>query len=271
MSSTITASKPLNFGDAAIERDLYGLPPDATVIYCNFNQQYKVDAPTLKAWVQILMQVEGSVMWLLRFGTSNAAEETLKLQALSFGLDDPDRIVFTDPVARRIHLQVKALAHVFVDTPQYNGHGTATDALWAGIPLVTFPVRKMASRAATSFVYASAGQGRSTLVRTMQDLVETSVQLGRQRKILAKLRADLETGRFQSPMFDTKRWVASFQKTLRMLWEAHVHKAPEGGQGRAVLGSRGGEREAMGSVDKTSRSHLVVADTVSPFIQAPPV
>jgi predicted O-linked N-acetylglucosamine transferase (SPINDLY family) len=49
------------------------------------------------------------------------------------GLDDPSRIVFTNPVARRIHLQVKALADVFVDTPQYNGHGTATDALWAGV------------------------------------------------------------------------------------------------------------------------------------------
>lgn len=56
---------------------------------------------------------------------------------LQMGLDDSDRIVFTDPVSRRLHLHVKALADVFIDTPQYNGHGTATDALWAKIPLVT--------------------------------------------------------------------------------------------------------------------------------------
>jgi len=158
--------------DKPIEREEYGLPAEATVIYCNFNQQYKIDAPTLKAWVQVLRQVPGSIMWLLRFGTSNAAEVTLRNEAVRMGLDDPERIVFTDTVPRRIHLHVKSLADVFLDTPQYNGHGTATDALWAGIPLVTFPVRKMASRAAASFVYASAGEGRTTLVRTMRDMVD---------------------------------------------------------------------------------------------------
>jgi len=257
-------------GDAPIERDLYGLPPEASVIFCNFNQQYKVDAPTLKAWVQILMAVEGSVLWLLRFGTSNAAEVTLLREAQKMGLDDPARIVFTDPVARRIHLQVKALADVFVDTPQYNGHGTATDALWAGIPLVTFPVRKMASRAATSFVFASAGQGRVTIVRTMKDLVNVSVRLGRQRQLLTRLRRDLVAGRFESPMFDTKRWVESFQKTLRMLWETHVHRPRE-----SASASRGGAVQ-YGSAEhaldveqrrgrpEAVRSHLVVADLVPP-------
>ena len=92
----LARSLTLEEDDAPIERDLYGLPRDASVIYCNFNQQYKVDAPTLKAWVQILMRVPGSIMWLIRFGTSNAAEETLRAEALQMGLDDDTRIVFTD-------------------------------------------------------------------------------------------------------------------------------------------------------------------------------
>ena len=124
------------------------------MIYCNFNQQYKVDAPTLKAWVQILMRVPGSIMWLIRFGTSNAAEETLRAEALQMGLDDDNRIVFTDPTPRRIHLHVKALADVFVDTPQYNGHGTATDALWAGTPLLTLPGDPQPARVAASLLLA---------------------------------------------------------------------------------------------------------------------
>jgi protein O-GlcNAc transferase len=57
----------------------------------------------------------------------------------------------------RLHLLVKELADVFVDTPQYNGHGTTTDALWAAIPIITFPVRKMSARAAASYLYASTG------------------------------------------------------------------------------------------------------------------
>ena len=249
----LARSLTLEEDDAPIERDLYGLPRDASVIYCNFNQQYKVDAPTLKAWVQILMRVPGSIMWLIRFGTSNAAEETLRAEALQMGLDDDTRIVFTDPTPRRIHLHVKALADVFVDTPQYNGHGTATDALWAGIPLVTFPVRKMASRAATSFVYASAGQGRATLTRTMKDMVDTAVRLGQQRLVLSELRRQLTQGRFESPMFDTKRWVVSFQKALRMLWEDHVHS----GEWRSTGGVR--------------RANVVLADVVPPFIATPPL
>mmetsp|Transcript_21307 Transcript_21307/g.70625 ORF Transcript_21307/g.70625 Transcript_21307/m.70625 type:complete len:924 (-) Transcript_21307:72-2843(-) len=210
--------------DFPIEKDFYGLPPEAKIIYCNFNQQYKVDPPTLKAWVQVLLSVPGSVMWLIRFGTSNAAEEAIQREAEKMGLDDPTRIFFTDPTPRRIHLQVKSLADVFLDTPQYNGHGTATDALWASIPLVTYPVRKMSSRAAASFVYASAGQGRTTLVRSMKDYVDVAVKLGRKknRKKLRKMKKELEEGRFKSPMFDTRRWVKTFQKLIRMLWDAHA-------------------------------------------------
>jgi len=211
--------------DKAITRANYQLPSEPRVIYCNFNQQYKIDGPTLRAWVQILLAVPGSVLWLIRFGTSDAAESALREQAAKMGLEDAvNRIVFTDPVSRRLHLHVKALAHVFLDTPQYNGHGTATDALWAKLPLVTFPVRKMASRAAASFAVASGGEGRVTLVRNLRDYVQVAIRLGVEAngERLATLRDELERSRFSSPMFDTKRWVRGFQKAARMLWEAGV-------------------------------------------------
>ena len=94
------------------------------------------------------------------------------------------------------------VSHTHTHTHTHTHKHTHT---WAGLPLVTFPVRKMASRAATSFVYASAGQGRATLVRTMKDMVNTSVRLGRKQRIVRQLRRELEKGRFESPMFDTKR------------------------------------------------------------------
>lgn len=116
------AETALRDGDKAIERSNFQLPTWPRVIYCNFNQQYKVDAPTLRAWVQILEQVPDSVLWLLRFGTSDAAEVTIVKEAEKLGLKSAnERIVFTDPVPRRIHLHVKTLAHIFIDTPQYNG------------------------------------------------------------------------------------------------------------------------------------------------------
>jgi hypothetical protein len=113
---------------------------------------------------------------------------------------------------------------------------------WAGLPLVTFPVRKMASRAATSFVYASAGQGRATLVRTMKDMVNTSVRLGRKRRIARQLRRELEKGRLESPMFDTKRCLVCLRgrETGRMRGEGGWEEVRGGGR---EGGREGGKRE----------------------------
>ena len=67
------------------------------------------------------------MLWLLRFGTSDAAEVSIRKEAGKLGLQDAEkRIVFTDPVPRRIHLRVKTLAHIFIDTPQYNGGSLST-------------------------------------------------------------------------------------------------------------------------------------------------
>ncbi|KAJ1492260.1 glycosyl transferase family 41-domain-containing protein [Baffinella frigidus] len=145
--------------DLPVTREHYGLPPDAFV-FCNFNQQYKVDEETLEDWVRVLNAVEGSVdeetlqdwvrvlnavegsvdeetlqdwvrvlnavegsvLWLIRFGTSKAAETNLQAEAQRLGLLDVDRLVFTNPLPGRLHLHVKALADLFLDTPQYNGH-----------------------------------------------------------------------------------------------------------------------------------------------------
>ena len=71
-----------------------------------------------------------------------------------------------------------------------------------------------------------------------------------------------------------RRWVASFQQTLRMLWEAHAHRSAEGSDGtgtsRSARQGVGGAVESMGNVDRASRCHLVVADTVPPFLESPP-
>jgi hypothetical protein len=97
-------------------------PPPHSFPQTNIPSPPQIDAPTLRAWVQILGGVPDSVLWLLRFGTSDAAEVSIRKEAEKLGLKDAEkRIVFTDPVPRRIHLHVKTLAHIFIDTPQYNG------------------------------------------------------------------------------------------------------------------------------------------------------
>jgi hypothetical protein len=109
----------------------------------------------------------------------------------------------------------------------------------------------MASRAATSFVYASAGQGRATLVRTMKDMVNTSVRLGRKRRIARQLRRELEKGRFESPMFDTKRCLVCLRgrETGRMRGEGGWEEVRgEGGREGGKEGSGKEEREKKGEL-----------------------
>lgn len=131
------------------------------------------------------------------------------------------QVVFTEILHPRVHLDVKALADVFLDTPLYNGHGTATDALWAALPLVTLAEGKMASRAAASYALASA-TGATTVVRDIDDYVRVAVALGRRRGVREALRWRLLRERVSSPVFDAPTWVAHALAAFKALWSVHV-------------------------------------------------
>lgn len=116
-------------------RQQYGLPEDA-VVFCNFNQLYKIDPPTLDMWCEILAKVPRSVLWLLRFpyhGEPNV---------IKFCTDrgiDAKRVVFSNVAAKEEHVRRGQLADVCLDTPLCNGHTTGMDILWTGTPMITMP------------------------------------------------------------------------------------------------------------------------------------
>merc|ERR1711871_269970 len=194
--------------DLPIDRDNYGLPED-TFIYACFNQQYKIDPQTLKSWVSLLKRRPRSVLWLLRFGTSSASEAALGREAKLKGLSD-GRMMFTDTFDRNIHLHVKALADAFLDTPSYNGHGTATDALWASLPVLTAPGLKMSARAAASLAMASAAP--DSVARNMKDYedIATALAGSRGNRVLRRWRSRMQIERDSSPVFDMPSWVDRF-------------------------------------------------------------
>lgn len=122
-------------------RQQYGLPDNA-VVYCNFNQLYKIDPPTLRSWCQILQQVPDSVLWLLRFPLHGEAN-VLKFCAEQ-GVD-PKRVIFSNVAAKEEHVRRGQLADVCLDTPLCNGHTTGMDILWTGTPMVTLPCELVAA------------------------------------------------------------------------------------------------------------------------------
>src|SRR5262249_50759059 len=109
------------------------LPPDGFV-FCCFNNTYKITPPVFDAWMRLLRQVPGSVLWLFR--DNEAAERNLRREAAARGID-PARLVFAGRVGVEDHLARQRLAGLFLDTLPYNAHTTASDALWAGLPVVT--------------------------------------------------------------------------------------------------------------------------------------
>jgi predicted O-linked N-acetylglucosamine transferase (SPINDLY family) len=183
---------------APLGRREVGLPLDG-VVYCCFNQPLKIDPETFDAWVQIVREVPGSVMWLR--AADAGTEANLRREARARGLEG-DRLVFAPPVPdHALHLARLAFADVYLDTFWFNGHTTAADALWAGVPAVTRTGSTPYGRLATSLLTAL---GLDELaVDSTRAFVELAVQLGSRPDTLASVREQLAAVRPVMPLFDT--------------------------------------------------------------------
>ena len=110
--------------------------PEDKFIFANFNQLYKLDPITFKVWIGILKQVDNSILWLLEYPKD--ALENLQQEAENEGLD-PSRIFMTPKVVKHEHINRCYLADLALDNPITNGHTTACDQLWSGLPMITYP------------------------------------------------------------------------------------------------------------------------------------
>uniref|UniRef100_A0A0A9Z4Y3 UDP-N-acetylglucosamine--peptide N-acetylglucosaminyltransferase 110 kDa subunit n=2 Tax=Lygus hesperus TaxID=30085 RepID=A0A0A9Z4Y3_LYGHE len=198
-------------------RQQYGLPDDA-VVYCNFNQLYKIDPHTLQMWVNILKAVPNSVMWLLRFPA--VGESHLHATATSLGLP-AHRIIFSNVAAKEEHVRRGQLADVCLDTPLCNGHTTSMDVLWTGTPVVTLPGETLASRVAASQL---ATLGCSELIaRSRQEYQEVAIRLGTDREYLKAIRAKVWTARSESQLFDCQAYADGLEKLYYLMWHKYAN------------------------------------------------
>jgi predicted O-linked N-acetylglucosamine transferase (SPINDLY family) len=136
-------------GDS-LSRGQFGLPDDAFV-FCCFNATYKVSPREFDIWMRMLARVDPSVLWL--FSSNQWAEQNLRRHAEARGID-PERLVFADKLAHAEHLARHRHANLFIDTFDCNPHTTASDALWAGLPVVTRQGEQFAARVAASLLTA---------------------------------------------------------------------------------------------------------------------
>uniref|UniRef100_H2Y6P5 UDP-N-acetylglucosamine--peptide N-acetylglucosaminyltransferase 110 kDa subunit n=1 Tax=Ciona savignyi TaxID=51511 RepID=H2Y6P5_CIOSA len=214
-SKAATGEKPPS-GIIVSSRSQYRLPSDA-VVYCNFNQLYKIDPSTLVMWCNILKRVPNSVLWLLRFPAVGEAN-VKKFARQTCGIN-ANRIIFSAVAPKEEHVRRGQLADVCLDTPLCNGHTTAMDVLWAGCPMVTLPKETLASRVASSQL---ACLGCPELIaESSQHYEDIAVRLGTDLDYLKSVRAKVWHKRTTSPLFNVKRYVSDLEQLLFKMWRKH--------------------------------------------------
>lgn len=189
----------------------WGLP-DQGFVFASFNQPYKISPVEWDVWMDLLRQVDGSVLWLLR----TEAQANLCREAEACGID-PARLVFAPPLPHAEHLGRLVHADLFLDTFAVNAHTTASDALWAGLPVLTLAGRQFAARVAASLLHAV---GLPELVTTDRAAYAAlALDLARNPHRLAVLRERLARNRTTTALFDT----AGFTRRLERAY-AEMHR-----------------------------------------------
>lgn len=194
-------------------RSAHGLPEDA-IVFCAFNQSYKIDRGSFGVWMRILQAVPDSVLWLLSQGP--AAERNLAQQARQAGIA-PERLVFAPFASPDQHLARLQLADAALDALICNGHTTTSDMLWAGIPVVTARGRHFASRVSESLLRAI---GLPELVGgDADDMVRIAARIGLDEDYRRALREQVAARRRSAPLFDTRRFTRNFERAVAAMVE----------------------------------------------------
>jgi protein O-GlcNAc transferase len=194
--------------------------PEEGFVFCCFNAAWKITPAMFDIWMRLLVAVPGSILWLLE--DNAAAPDNLRAAAAVRGVD-PTRLVFAPRVESAAHLARHRLADLFLDTLPYNAHTTASDALWAGLPVVTCLGRMFDGRVAASLLGAV---GMSDLVTaTVEEYEALALDLARNPARLHGLRMALATNRLTHPLFDTE----GFRRTIEAAYIRMVDIFQDGG------------------------------------------
>jgi len=196
--------------------------PERGFVFCCFNSNYKITPPVFDIWMRLLAKVEGSALWLLH--DNAAAERNLRKEAAARGID-PARLVFADRLPLAEHLARHRLPDLFLDTLPYNAHTTASDALWAGLPVLACLGKTFTARVAGSL---NRAVGVPELVTTSLDHYEAlALALANEPSLLRSYRKRLAKNRLTAPLFDTDRLCRHLEQAyLTMLDIARSGEAP---------------------------------------------
>jgi len=190
--------------------------PDEGFVFCCFNNNFKITPDVFDIWMQLLKQVEGSVLWLFK-GNAQATQNLLN-EARKRGIV-PERLIFAPRMDLPDHLARHRLADLFLDTFYCNAHTTASDALWAGLPVLTYLGDTFAGRVAASLLNAI---GLPELItHSHEEYQALALELATNPEKLASIKRQLAKNRLTHPLFDTALFTRHIEDAFTQMWERH--------------------------------------------------
>jgi len=202
--------------ETKFQRRDFGLPEDGFV-FCSFNEPYKIEPVIFDVWMQVLRRVPRSVLWLLK--KDRTVEENLKIEAGLRGVA-PARLIFDGKLPKDKHLARLQLADLFLDTRIVNGHTTTSDALWAGVPVLTLQGKHFASRVSASLLTAVGLAELVTL--SLPEYEDLAARLASTPGALKAIKEKLGRNRLAKPLFDTARFVRDLENAYKMMWQIYL-------------------------------------------------
>jgi protein O-GlcNAc transferase len=206
--------------DKTFTRAATGLPPQGFV-FCCFNNNHKITPAMFDCWMRILKQVNGSALWLLEDNATAGCN--LRQEAERRGVGG-DRIVFAGRAPHAEHLSRQRLADLFLDTLPYNAHTTASDALWAGVPVLTCTGEAFAGRVAASLL--NAINLPELVTSALQAYEALAVELATHPARLGEIRRKLAANRLTAPLFDTPLFVRHIEAAYTSMCERYWADLP---------------------------------------------
>ena len=195
--------------------------PQSAFVYCCFNNSYKITPHTFDGWMRILKQVQGSVLWLIEDNPSSVAN--LQLEAQRRGVNR-DRLIFAQKIPLPDHLARHQAADLFLDTLPYNAHTTASDSLWAGLPLITCSGESFASRVSASLLTAL---NLPELIASSQPDYETlAVDLAINPDRLKIIRKKLKQNLQNTSLFNTSMFARHVENAYTQMYERYHDNLP---------------------------------------------
>ncbi len=210
-SARVISDKPVSRSDFKL--------PEQAFVFCCFNATYKITSDVFDVWMRLLNKVEGSVLWLLI--RNQRVKQNLRNEALKRGCN-PDRLIFAEHMPYPEHLARHRLADIFLDTFICNAHTTTSDALWAGLPVLTMMGESFASRVAGSLL--NAIQIPELITITVQEYEDMALRLAKHPQELRLIHEKLQQNIRTASLFNA----ASFATHLESAYSQMIKRLEEG-------------------------------------------